>query len=346
MAEYYSSPYTGKEIDEAIDAVQKKVLHQDLATEQYVLDKVKELQDSVDQTYNPESKDAQSGIAVAQAVSNKVEKVVGKGLSTNDYTDEDKEKVDSNRKTIYVTPDGYIYDKNTREKITVTNANIVKDLYNIDFVYVDTSAGGEGDTYNVPLQAVFGGEPGYNSTIELFGVDKKRNKRLHGEYVVDEYGSTTGDLFVWTKSPYNIENIKDGSGSGSACMGNTASSGKKSFAIGENTSAEGDYSHAEGAFTTASGFYSHAGGFNNHAANYASTVIGQYAKKSIKSATVYDSTGEAFVVGNGSDENNRSNAFEVHFDGTAKLGNKNVATENYVQDVINAAIIGAMEGSY
>lgn len=447
MAEYYSSPYTGKEIDEAIDAVQKKVLHQDLATEQYVLDKVKELQDSVDQTYNPESRDAQSGVAVAQAVSNRVEKVAGKDLSTNDYTDEDKEKVDSNRKTIYVTPDGYIYDKNTEEKITVVDANIVKDLYNIEFVYVDTSAGSDGDTYNVPLQVVFGGDPGHNSTIELFGVDKKRNKRLHGEYVVDEYGSTTGNLFVWTEATYNIENIRDGIGVGSLYMNNTSTlsepddggelhptpdttsttpiaagsgafavgigteangdvsvaegiltkagylradgtrsigshaegvgtyakssashaegyhnqslasnshtegffntvestawsghaegrentvSGVASHAEGANTTASGECSHAEGKTNIASGKYSHVGGLGNTAANFAGTVIGQYAKLSSASATKYDSTGEAFVVGNGTSDTNRSNAFEVRFNGTAKLGGKNVATENYV----------------
>ena len=43
-----------------------------------------------DQTYNASSANAQSGTAVAGAIADKVDKVTGKGLSTNDYTDNDK----------------------------------------------------------------------------------------------------------------------------------------------------------------------------------------------------------------------------------------------------------------
>lgn len=45
---------------------------------------------TVDQTYSATSSNAQSGVAVAQAISTKVDKVTGKGLSTNDFTDTDK----------------------------------------------------------------------------------------------------------------------------------------------------------------------------------------------------------------------------------------------------------------
>lgn len=48
----------------------------------------------VDTTYNSASENAQAGTAVAQAVSTKVDKVTGKGLSENDYTNADKEKLD------------------------------------------------------------------------------------------------------------------------------------------------------------------------------------------------------------------------------------------------------------
>ena len=50
---------------------------------------------SVDQTYNPTSENAQSGKAVSEALSGYVVAEVGKGLSSNDFTDEDKEKLDS-----------------------------------------------------------------------------------------------------------------------------------------------------------------------------------------------------------------------------------------------------------
>ena len=47
----------------------------------------------VDQTYNKNSQNAQSGIAVAEALSGYVVAEVGKGLSSNDFTNEDKEKL-------------------------------------------------------------------------------------------------------------------------------------------------------------------------------------------------------------------------------------------------------------
>lgn len=48
----------------------------------------------VDTTYDGTSENAQAGTAVAQAISTKVDKVTGKGLSENDYTNADKAKLD------------------------------------------------------------------------------------------------------------------------------------------------------------------------------------------------------------------------------------------------------------
>lgn len=48
----------------------------------------------VDTTYDGTSENAQAGTAVAQAISTKVDKVTGKGLSTNDFTNADKAKLD------------------------------------------------------------------------------------------------------------------------------------------------------------------------------------------------------------------------------------------------------------
>jgi len=48
----------------------------------------------VDTTYDGTSQNAQAGTAVAQAISTKVDKVTGKGLSENDYTNADKAKLD------------------------------------------------------------------------------------------------------------------------------------------------------------------------------------------------------------------------------------------------------------
>lgn len=50
---------------------------------------------TVDQTYNATSANAQSGKAVAQAISTKVDKETGKGLSTNDFTNTDKANLET-----------------------------------------------------------------------------------------------------------------------------------------------------------------------------------------------------------------------------------------------------------
>lgn len=50
---------------------------------------------TVDQTYSATSSNAQSGVAVAQAISTKVDKVTGKGLSTNDFTNADKTNLET-----------------------------------------------------------------------------------------------------------------------------------------------------------------------------------------------------------------------------------------------------------
>jgi hypothetical protein len=79
----------------------------------------------------------------------------------------------------------------------------------------------------------------------------------------------------------------------------TKAIGNYSHAEGDYTQAKGDYSHAEGQETIASGSYSHAEGYQTIAlANY-QHVQGQWNAAS--------SVPAAFIVGNGTDDNNRSN---------------------------------------
>jgi len=97
----------------------------------------------------------------------------------------------------------------------------------------------------------------------------------------------------------------------------TIAQGNNSHAEGQLTLAQGNQSHAEGFFTTASGQYSHAEGYSTQAIGEAShaeglgtvaeanyqTVVGQYND--------YASNTSPFVVGYGTDDSNRANAFEV-----------------------------------
>jgi hypothetical protein len=79
----------------------------------------------------------------------------------------------------------------------------------------------------------------------------------------------------------------------------TKAIGNYSHAEGDFTQAKGDYSHAEGQETIASGSYSHAEGYQTIALANHQHVQGQFnAVSSIPSA---------FIIGNGTDDGNRSN---------------------------------------
>lgn len=79
---------------------------------------------------------------------------------------------------------------------------------------------------------------------------------------------------------------------------NTQAIGDYSHAEGKNTQATGDYSHAEGTDTEAIGNYSHAEGFGTVALGSYQHVQGRY--------NISSSAQSAFIIGNGIDDNNRS----------------------------------------
>ena len=109
------------------------------------------------------------------------------------------------------------------------------------------------------------------------------------------------------------------SGSCSHSEGNmTTASGDTSHAEGFSTKASGKISHAEGTATTASGDYSHAEGCNTTAGNTASHASGHFSVNMVTGGDISNTVGTAFVIGNGTGTNARSNAFSVMFDGTVK----------------------------
>ena len=93
--------------------------------------------------------------------------------------------------------------------------------------------------------------------------------------------------------------------------------------MGGGTTASGDYSTAMGLSTTASGYYSTTMGEGTTASDYASTVIGQYnsSGSSATSASSFSTSAPAFVIGNGVDSSNKSDAFKVMFNGDATVSN-------------------------
>ena len=109
----------------------------------------------------------------------------------------------------------------------------------------------------------------------------------------------------------------------STAIGNsTTASGYSSTAMGYNTEASADASTAMGVFTQASGDASISMGANTTASDYASTVIGQYnlmGSTSTNSATEFSTENTAFVIGNGANSDNRTDALTVLFDGTTTI---------------------------
>ncbi len=112
----------------------------------------------------------------------------------------------------------------------------------------------------------------------------------------------------------------------------TIATGDNSHAEGFVTNANGDSSHAEGFFSQTSGYASHAEGYNaiaggyaSHAQgyktsanNYASHVSGKFNATMTTGGASNNTTGHAFVIGNGTASNALSNAFSVMFNGVVK----------------------------
>ena len=119
----------------------------------------------------------------------------------------------------------------------------------------------------------------------------------------------------------------------------TEAGGSASHAEGQDAVASGDVAHAEGFQTIAGGYASHAGGYASTAAGLYSRAVGRNtttiatASFATGNGTVADqenstalgqfntlgTSGALLTVGNGSSDEMRSNAFEIHADGHAVI---------------------------
>lgn len=122
------------------------------------------------------------------------------------------------------------------------------------------------------------------------------------------------------------------SGNYSTAMGGeTIASEDVSTAMGFLTKAIGGGSTAMGINTTASGEHSTAMGFSTKASDRASLVIGEYnllGSTVTSNATSFNLENTAFVIGNGTGSNSRSDALVVKFNGDATLaGNLDINSD-------------------
>ena len=116
----------------------------------------------------------------------------------------------------------------------------------------------------------------------------------------------------------NFKTTASGYSSHAEGMLNVAS-GYGSHAEGNGTQATAPYSHAEGWDTVASGNASHAAGIGTIASTEAQTVVGKYN---------VSTTGHYFIVGNGTADSSRRNAFIVAQDGRGEFSGDVIAGGN------------------
>ena len=139
-------------------------------------------------------------------------------------------------------------------------------------------------------------------------------------YNTDAFG------FASTTMGHNTSAIGDYS----AAMGEgTIAAGSRSIAMGYSTSASGNISTAMGNTTTAFGDNSIATGNGTTAYDYNSLVVGQYnllGSTVTNSSTQFSTDNTAFVIGNGTAFDNRSDALTVLFDGTTNVAGAVTAT--------------------
>ena len=142
---------------------------------------------------------------------------------------------------------------------------------------------------------------------------------MNSTSITDGYLTNEKNKSVITIERINIvyESVKDLLGKDTLInmVYNSIASGNSSHAEGQNTTASGKVSHAEGYKTTASGNYSHAGGYATKASAFGQTVIGYTNKEYAGTTPNSKNTDAIFLIGNGSSEDARSNAFRVGHSG-------------------------------
>ena len=133
-----------------------------------------------------------------------------------------------------------------------------------------------------------------------------------------------GDAAVDLSKQGASSTTRGATGYGSLASGyNTTASESYSTALGSYTVASGYGSTALGRYTTASGYYSVTMGYSTTASDWGSLVIGRWnsSSSSATSSDSFSTSNPAFVIGNGTNSNSRSDAFKVMYNGDATVSN-------------------------
>ena len=238
-------------------------------------------------------------------------------------------RLETNNDTIYILGEGQVEIHNQRDGIC-------------SFKQAPTSSGG-------------------GETIDAYTKTESDAKYAAKSDVPDAYTKTESDAKYASKALYGDTTINVGRKAGSAVGekstaegldttasgyfshaegSNTVASGNTSHAEGAGTIADNGDSHAEGYTTIASGFASHAEGSNTVASGYSSHAEGAHTvanNEAEHASGKYNVSNEdtLFSVGDGIDDDNRHNAFEITKTG-GKLHDKDIAVKD---DIINPNLL-------
>ena len=297
------------------------------ATKLYVDEKVADIVGSAPETLDTLKElstalgnDPNFATTIANQIGTKVDKVDGKGLSTNDLTNELKANYDA----AYTHSTSAHAPSNAQKNSDITKAEIEAKL----------TGNITSHTHSQYLTAI---PSEYITEAEL---------NAKGYAPLDS-PNFTNSISMARKSDTTI-------GAQSVALGsNTTASGDYSHAEGAGTTASGYASHAEGEETTASDYCSHAEGYGTTASGQAShaegesTTVSGYVSHAEGTGTIASSDYQhvqgqyniedttntyAHIVGNGTSSSARSNAHTLDWNGNAwyqgKLSQDGTPTED------------------
>ena len=297
------------------------------ATKLYVDEKVADIVGSAPETLDTLKElstalgnDPNFATTIANQIGTKVDKVDGKGLSTNDLTDSLKANYDA----AYTHSTSAHAPVNAQKNSDITKAEIEAKL-----------------TGNITSHT-------HSQYLTSIPAEYITEAELNAKgYAPLDSPNFTNSISMARKSDTTI-------GAQSVALGsNTTASGDYSHAEGAGATASGYVSHAEGEETTASGYCSHAEGYGTTASGQAShaegesTTVSGYASHAEGTGTIVSSDYQhvqgqyniedttntyAHIVGNGTADNTRSNAHTLDWNGNGwyagKLSQDGTPTED------------------
>jgi len=173
----------------------------------------------------------------------------------------------------------------------------------------------------------------------IFTLDNGVTTRRHGFTLVKVKQGITGDK----GDIGGLKTVKDDPNDGGTLIGAVdgvsanSAIGYCSLAQGLATISSGNYSHAEGVATESAGLYSHSEGWHTRTAKRSQHVMGEYnvIDEGTNASNANERGEYALIIGNGTSDNNRSNALGIKWDGTFVFANGTEITPAQFTSLLN-----------